>query len=347
MQHKLLLFLCFSGLCVGCYEDRQPYSGGPLDPPPMDPIGNGPLSPTDAGLTLDEIDSGTIDEGLMDAGISEGPTGRLPDGGVDCSTPVDWDNDGFVDHRCDGDDCDDENPSIHPNANERCDYIDNNCNEVVNDGIECWFYAHGPNNLYKVDPFLYTLENVGTVPSLFDFDTAPAPDNRLYGVTSGGKIMRFDEDLEQWSYVDASQTSIGGNGFAIDMYGTGYITKGSKLYEIDLNTGTTVQEWSLNTPDLSVNSSGDCVINKDNSFFMTSRMSGTDDLIFVDPITHQAVMVGNTGYGNIYGLTAAWGRLYGLTSSGQVLLLDEETGVGELVYDFNAVFYGAASSPSR
>ena len=49
---------------------------------------------------------------------------------------------------------------------------------------------------------------------------------------------------------------------------------------------------------------------------MTSRNGGTDELIYVDSITREAVLVGDTGYGQIYGLTAAWGNLYGLTSSG-------------------------------
>ncbi len=338
-------------ICVGCYEERQPYSGGPAQPPPMNPIGN--TSFTDAGNNiLGETDSGTpqLDNlDMMDAGAGDADTftGRLPDGGLDCSGPVDWDNDGFVDHRCGGDDCDDENATIHPAANERCDYLDNNCNDEINDGIECWFYAHGPNTLYKVDPFLFTTEDLGTVPSLYDFDTAPAPDNRLYGVRSNGKIMRYSEDTENWEYVDFSQSSIGGNGFAIDLYGVGYITSGSKLYEVDINAGVTTQEWVIGTTELPVTSSGDCVVNKDNSFFMTSRNGATDELIYVDSITREAALVGDTGYSRIYGLTAAWGNLYGLTSSGYLLQIDEQTGAGTLLYDFPVAFYGAASSPSR
>ena len=351
MTLRLYFLLLITGVCVGCYEERQPYTGGPAQPPPMNPIGNN-TNFTDAGVPVTNgTDSGVsgIDhsEGT-DAGSDENDfTGRLPDGGIDCSQPLDWDNDGFVDHRCGGDDCDDENASIHPNASERCDYLDNNCNDAVNDGIECWFYAHGPNTLYKVDPFLFTTENLGTVPSLFDFDTAPAPDNRLYGVRSNGKIMRYNEDSETWEYIDFSQSSIGGNGFAIDLYGTGYITSGSKLYEVDINAGVTTQEWVIGTTELPVNSSGDCVVNKDNSFFMTSRNGGTDELIYVDSITREAVLVGDTGYGQIYGLTAAWGNLYGLTSSGYLLQIDEQTGAGTLLYDFPVTFYGAASSPSR
>ena len=50
----------------------------------------------------------------------------------------DQDDDGEVDLRCDGTDCDDGNANVRgtaPNA-ERCDGLDNDCNGVVDDGVE-------------------------------------------------------------------------------------------------------------------------------------------------------------------------------------------------------------------
>lgn len=41
--------------------------------------------------------------------------------------PVDVDQDGFFDHE----DCDDQNPLVHPQADEVCDGIDNNCNTFI------------------------------------------------------------------------------------------------------------------------------------------------------------------------------------------------------------------------
>ena len=42
--------------------------------------------------------------------------------------PADYDNDGFIGGQCDGDDCDDEDPAVHPGAEEICENtIDDDC----------------------------------------------------------------------------------------------------------------------------------------------------------------------------------------------------------------------------
>ena len=43
----------------------------------------------------------------------------------------DLDGDGFENEDYGGDDCDDENPTIHPGAEEFCDTRDNDCNGIV------------------------------------------------------------------------------------------------------------------------------------------------------------------------------------------------------------------------
>ncbi len=48
----------------------------------------------------------------------------------------DEDQDGFLSYA----DCDDNNPAINPDAAELCDGIDNNCNGLVDDGIETFTY---------------------------------------------------------------------------------------------------------------------------------------------------------------------------------------------------------------
>jgi hypothetical protein len=70
--------------------------------------------------------------------------------------PVDADDDGYGDaggetvHACEppegyawgGGDCDDRDPSAHLYASEYCDYVDNDCDGLVDDGltIPAWFY---------------------------------------------------------------------------------------------------------------------------------------------------------------------------------------------------------------
>lgn len=50
-------------------------------------------------------------------------------------TPRDQDNDGFGDNTCGGSDCNDMNAAINPLAVDICDGIDNNCDNVVDNGL--------------------------------------------------------------------------------------------------------------------------------------------------------------------------------------------------------------------
>jgi hypothetical protein len=67
---------------------------------------------------------------------------------------IDSDGDGFGEDEnttsaCDltmglaniGGDCNDSDPSIHPIASERCDEVDNNCNEEIDEGVTTTFYT--------------------------------------------------------------------------------------------------------------------------------------------------------------------------------------------------------------
>lgn len=258
----------------------------------------------------------------------------------------DVDGDGYISEACGGDDCDDENIHTHPDQMEFCDFIDNNCNELVNDEIVCTVYAHTSNTLYEVDPFLGTIENISSIPGLFDFDTSI--EGTLYGITPSSLYV-YNETTTTWNII-GSITGMAGtsNGFAIDSTGRAFATSGSNVYNVNLLTG----EFSLvGNMGSSFNSSGDCVVDKSDGLFMTSNGTGAingDDLVQISTTTGEATVLGSTGYSSIYGLTAAWGYMFGFTGGGQVVLLDSETGAGTLLHSFSGYsFYGAASSPIR
>ena len=50
---------------------------------------------------------------------------------------LDKDSDGYPPAICNGSDCDDGNPSIHPGGTEICDGIDDDCNGVLDNGATC------------------------------------------------------------------------------------------------------------------------------------------------------------------------------------------------------------------
>ncbi|MFW5967448.1 MAG: MopE-related protein [Persicimonas sp.] len=290
--------------------------------------------PSDAGRDAEGSDGGENDGGEND------DAGSREDGGSECP---DRDDDGYRDEDCGGRDCDDSDPRVFPGATEICDGRDNDCDGEANNGIECTFYAHSASELYEVDPFEKTADYVTDVPDLVDIDTHP--DGTLYGI-SFDTLFSYDESADEWTEIGDHQASGTTNGLAIDNDGTLYATSGNTLYTIDEETGDSTEVGQMGG---SYSSSGDCVINKDNSLYMSSNHNLNEDtLVLIDAETGDANSVGDISYSSVYGLTAAWGRMYGLTGSGELIEIDQSNGEGELIHTFSDItFNGAASTPNR
>ena len=215
--------------------------------------------------------------------------------------------------------------------------------------VECTFFAHSPSTLYEIDPFRETVEAVGTVPSdLFDIDTHP--DGTIYGISTT-TLYKLGVDDTEWSVVGSMGQIANANGLCINTSGIAYLTAHDGLYGVDLDTANTSLIGQMGS---SYTSSGDCVIDKGNRLYMSANSTdlfgtGTDNLVEIDAATATATMVGDTGFQDIYGLTAAWDFLIGTTGSSQVILIDRHTGAAELLFTApgNISFYGAASTPGR
>ena len=66
-------------------------------------------------------------------GLDNDQNGQSDCGDPACLAVCDADSDGFIAAGRGGDDCDDTKKKIHPGADESCDGIDNNCDQVIDD----------------------------------------------------------------------------------------------------------------------------------------------------------------------------------------------------------------------
>ena len=161
---------------------------------------------------VDDDCDGQADEDATDAGTfhldADGDGYGDPAGSVTaCEAP-----DGFVDN---ADDCDDDDPETHPDAPERCDELDNDCDgEIDEDLQEQWFadadgdgWGNAENSLDSCDP------GTGWVADSTDCDDSnssvhPEADETCNDVDDDcdGDI---DEDLATTWYQDADSDGFG------------------------------------------------------------------------------------------------------------------------------------------
>lgn len=354
---SLFVALSFAALLVGACSDDESGGGGDDCPPGQEQNAlTGNCQPIDdqrfdAGDAVSDTsdDDGSDDGGIGDDAQTPDDSGhdgaddaQSQDVGEDTTTCPDRDGDGVADETCGGTDCNDDNATVAPGMPEVCDEHDNDCDGQLNQGIQCAFYAHSYSELYLVDPFQKTASPVTSVPDLFDMDTHP--DGTLYGITSS-QLYEFDSNANTWSLIGSLGIVGTPNGLAINNQGTAFITASNDVYNVDLTSGSTTSVGSMGG---AYNSSGDCVVNKDNSLYMSSSHSATDTLVLIDGTNAQVTEVGPIGFESVYGLTAAWGRMFGLTGAGTLIEIDTATGQATELHTFSSIsWYGAASTPQR
>ncbi len=116
---------------------------------------------------------------LLAVGCGEESKDSSPDTGEPETTPVDQDLDG--DGYLVSEDCDDEDPAVHPDAEERCDGIDNDCDDTVDeDAVDAaTWYADADGDGYGDNEAITTAceQPSGHVEDATDCDDADATVN--------------------------------------------------------------------------------------------------------------------------------------------------------------------------
>ncbi len=130
---------------------------------------------------------------------------------------------GYVDN---ADDCNDADPNIHPDAMEICDDIDNNCNGLLNDGLERFVYYLDADEdtfgdlAYPIDTCL-TNPPMGYVDNADDCNDAdaaihPDADEICDGIDNNCNGL-LNDGLERFTYyLDADEDNFGDLAYPID-----------------------------------------------------------------------------------------------------------------------------------
>jgi hypothetical protein len=120
---------------------EEPYNGKDDDCDPTTPDDD--LDGDGHGIATDCNDN----EASIYPGAAEIPYDGI-DQDCDGSDLVDVDGDGYDAVRAGGDDCDDNNPNIHPGAEEVCDGVDNDCDGQIDEGVKTTYYEDSDSDGY-------------------------------------------------------------------------------------------------------------------------------------------------------------------------------------------------------
>ena len=167
---------------------------------------------------VDNNCDGAIDEGAIDAGTwyidydGDGYGGPSDYDEVSCTQP-----EGYI---ADGSDCDDGDPTINPGADEVCDGVDNNCDEIVDEdavGGDVTWYADSDGDGYGTAD--YTLEQC-TQPEGYVLEAGDCDDQEAAINPGAVEVCNelddncndaIDEDVVGSFYLDAD-----GDGYGIE-----------------------------------------------------------------------------------------------------------------------------------
>jgi len=218
-------------------------------------------------------------------------------------------------------------------------------------------YAHSASQLYKLDPTSLSVTLIGAFkwPGGSDQMTDIALDRKgkMTGI-SFNSVYSVDPKTAACTYLAPLQTPSGIASFnglsyiAVQAADTTEALMASAgdgtLYEIDPATG---QSKKVGAFGGGLGSSGDLVSVKGLTLATVKQGFGlTDWLARVNPLTGQAVPIGDTGFSDVWGLGFWKDKVYGFTEGGQLIVIDPKTGKGTQASSSSAAWWGAGVTTS-
>ncbi len=267
-------------------------------------------------------------------------------GGADADTEANADAAALTDGSCVRDpDCDDgiactvdecnaEGPGCkNTPVNARCP-VSQLCDPAL--GCVALAFAVDKASLYdiRLPSAHYTL--LGGTGNASLTDVALHPDNILYGISTSA-LYTLNQDTGAPTQVALVPEGLNALDVAPD--GTLYGAGSGTLYELDRKTGKATPLIAFPPGTIS---SGDLVFIGPR--LLASAKTATDDaLVELDLAKKTSRVVGQIGYGCVWGMAAYETDLYGFTCNGEVLTIDPDTGASMLITQNGIHFDGASA----
>jgi hypothetical protein len=247
------------------------------------------------------------------------------------------------------------NDGLDNDCNGKTDCADSACTLATNCCVpvttyDNTLYATSGSSLYKIDPTTWGETAIGSYGAgVTMIDVAMTPDGNVYTVSSTALYHINLTTGAATKVMDVPGTQNNALTFLPDNRLLGADASG-QLKVIDPVAGTVTNIGKYGN---SLTSAGDLVAVGDGTMFGLSAtavggadISSNNLLITVNTSTGVATPVGQTGFGNVFGIAYYRSRVIAFTGAGQIIEINPTTGAGTLLATHSShPYYGGTVSP--